>query len=179
MLTRVGKTDSIKQKSIYVYLPSLEMVREWKAKASKASISISQFVIEHVGNSLRQEEGEEDYKPRAELIRQLHDKDTQIEKLARENEILKLALERVENELRRYRAEPFLQEDFRGVRGYDRRLIELLRKGEAIDSDHLLRLLRIDPRDTPLVKAISTQLKNLEAYGLVDKTRRGWRWKSQ
>jgi hypothetical protein len=178
LLTRMGKTDSIKQRSIYVYLPSLEMVREWKAKANKASISISQFVIEHVGNSLRQEEGEEDYKPRAELIQQLHDKDTQIEKLTRESEILKLALERVENELRRYRAEPFLQEDFRGVRGYDRRLIELLRKGEAVDSDHLLRLLRIDPRDTQLVKAISTQLENLEAYGLVDKTRRGWRWKS-
>ena len=174
----VHKTESIKQRSIYVYLPSLQMVEEWKAKASKANTSISQFVIEHVSNSLRQEEGEEQYKPRAELIQQLHDKDAQIEKLARENEILKLALERVENELRRYRAEPFLQEDFRGVRGYDRRLIELLRKGEAIDSDHLLRLLRIDPRDTPLVKAISTQLENLEAYGLVDKTRRGWRWKS-
>ena len=174
-----GKTESIKQRSIYVYLPSLEMVEEWKAKASKAHTSISQFVIEHVGNSLRQEEGEEDFKPRAELIQQLHDKDAQMEKLTRESEILKLALERVENELRRYRAEPFLQEDFRGVRAYDKRLVELLRKGEAVDSDHLLRLLKIDPRDTPLVKAISTQLENLEAYGLVDKTRRGWRWRSK
>jgi hypothetical protein len=36
---------------------NLLMVREWKAKTSKVNISISQFVIEHVGNSLRQEEG--------------------------------------------------------------------------------------------------------------------------
>jgi hypothetical protein len=174
----MGKTDSIKRRSVYVYLPSLEAAEEWKAKARKSNVSISQFVIEHVSNSLRQEDGEEEFKPRAELIQQLREKDEQIQKLARENEILKLALERVENELRRYRAGPFLEPDFKGIRGYDKRLIELLKKGDAIDSDHLLHSLKIDPRDTPLVKAISNQLENLEAYGLVEKTRRGWRWTS-
>lgn len=173
----MGKTESIKQRSIYVYLPSMEMVEDWKTRAKKSSTSISQFVIEHVTNSLRQEEGEEGYRPRADLIQQLREKDENIQKLTRENEILRLALERVENELRRHRAEPFLDDQFRGIRGYDRRLVELLKKGESIDSDHLLHLLRIDPRDTFLVKAISRQLENLEVYGVVEKTRRGWRWK--
>lgn len=173
------KTESIKQRSVYVYLPSLEMVKDWKAKANKAKVSISQFVIEHVGNSLRQEEGEEAYKPRAELIQHLREKDEQIEKLTRENEVLKLALERVESELAKYRAEPFLGEGFRGVRKYDRYLVELLKKGDVIDSDHLLHLLKISPRDTLLVKAVSKQLENLEAYGLVEKTRRGWKWASK
>jgi hypothetical protein len=173
----MGKTKSIKQRSIYVYLPSVEMVEYWKTRAKKGNVSISNFVSEHVANSLRQEEGEEDYKPRAALIQQLTEKDENIEKLTRDNEILKLALERVENELRRYRAEPFLDEDFKGIRGYDKRLIELLKKGDRIDSDHLLRLLKIDPRDTPLVKAVAKQLESLEAYGVVEKTRRGWRWK--
>ena len=175
----MGKTKSIKQRSIYVYLPSLEAVKDWKGKAKKTNVSISQFVIEHVSNSLRQEEGEEAYKPRAELIQQLRERDEQIEKLTRESEVLKLALERVEGELRRYRAEPFLDDDFRGIRGYDRRLVELLKKGEAVDSDHLLRLLKINPRETALVKAVSRQLENLEAYGLVQKTRRGWKWTSK
>jgi hypothetical protein len=174
----MGKTESIKQRSIYVYLPSEEMVEDWKAKAKKSSASISRFVIEHVTNSLRQEEGEEAYKSRAELLQQIREKDEQIEKLTRENEIVKLALERVENELQRYRAAPFLEEDFKGIRRYDRRLIELLKKGDTVDSDHLLRLMKINPRDTPLVKAISNQLGNLEAYGLIEKTRRGWKWVS-
>jgi len=112
------------------------------------------------------------------LIQQLRTKDEQIGKLTRENEIVKLALERVENELERYRAEPFLEESFKGIRRYDRRLIELLKKGDTVDSDHLLRLLKISPRDTPLVKAITKQLENLEAYGLAEKTLRGWRWVS-
>jgi hypothetical protein len=153
------------------------MVDDWKTGAKKGNVSISSFVIEHVANSLRQEEGEEEYKPRATLIQQLREKDENIEKLTRDNEILKLALERVENELRRYRADPFLDEAFKGIRGYDRRLIELLKKGDSVDSDHLLRLLKIDPRDTPLVKAVARQLENLEAYGIVEKMRRGWKWK--
>ena len=172
----MGKTESIKQRSIYVYLPSVELVKDWKVKAKKTGASVSRFVIEHVTNSLRQEEGEEGYKSRAELMQQIREKDEQIEKLTRENEIVKLALERVENELQRYRAEPFLEEDFKGIRRYDRRLIELLKKGDTVDSDHLLRLLKINPRDTPLVKAVTKQLENLEAYGLVDKTLRGWKW---
>lgn len=171
--------ESLKARSIYVYLPSQEMSRDWKDRAKKSHVSISQFVLEHVGNSLSQEEGEQSFKSRAQILQDLRSKDEALQKLARENEVLTLALERVENELRRYRAEPFLEEGFRGIRGYDRKLVELLRKGEAVDSDHILRMLRIDVRDTPLVKAVDKQLQNLEAYGLAEKTRRGWKWLGQ
>jgi hypothetical protein len=155
------------------------MVKDWKARAKKSNVSISQFVYEQVTNSLRQEDGEESYKPRAALIEELRKKDDNIGRLTRENEITKLALERVESELRKYRAEPFLEEKFSGIRKYDQKLIEILKKGETIDSDHILRQLRVSPRETDLVKAVSKQLENLEAYGLVEKTRRGWRWVSE
>lgn len=174
----MGKTKAVNERYVYAYLPSVELVRDWKGRAKKSNVSISQFVYEHVTNSLRQEDGEESYKPRASLIEELRKKDEAIEKLTRENEITKLALERVEIELRKYRAEPFLEEKFSGIRKYDQKLVELLKKGETIDSDHLLRQLRVSPRETDLVKAVSKQLENLEAYGLVEKTRRGWRWVS-
>ena len=171
----VGR-ESLKTRSIYVYLPSDEMARDWKDRAKKSNVSISQFVLEHVGNSLSLEEGEEGFRSRAQILQELRSKDETIEKLGRENKVLNLALERVENELRNYRAEPFLEENFRGIRGYDRNLVELLKKGEAVDSDHILQMLKIDVRDTPLVKAVDRQLQNLEAYGLAEKTRRGWKW---
>jgi hypothetical protein len=175
----LGKTKAVNERYVYAYLPSVEIVRDWKAKAKKSNASISQFVFEHVTNSLRQEDGEEGYKPRAEMIEELRKKDEVIEKLTRENEITKLALERVEIELRKYRAEPFLEDKFQGIRKYDQKLIELLKKGETIDSDRLLRQLKVSSRETDLVKAVSKQLENLEAYGLVEKTRRGWKWVSQ
>jgi hypothetical protein len=80
------------------------------------------------------------------------------------------------NELRRYRAEPFLDESFQGARKYDKKLIELLKKGKAVDSDHLLRMLRIGAKETDLVKVVGIQLENLQSYGLVKKTHHGWRW---
>ena len=137
---------------------------------------MSQFILEHVSNSLRQEDGEEGYKPRAALIEELRKKGEDIEKLTRDNEITKLALERVEAELRRYRAAPFLEDDFQGVRRYDKKLVEVLKKDGPVDSEHLLRLLRISPKETNLVKAVSRQLENLQSYGLVQKSHHGWRW---
>jgi hypothetical protein len=161
---------------VYVYVPTPEMLQSWKSKAKKGRIPLSKFVVEHVNNSLRVEEGEEGFKPRVKLIQELHKKDEEIRDLTRKNEITQLALERVENELRRYRAEPFLDDSFQGTHKYDRKLIELLRKGEPVDSDRLLHLLRISPKETDLVKAISRQLENLQNYGLVQKTHHGWRW---
>jgi len=55
--TRKRKTETIKDRAIYVYLPSLEMVEDWKARAEKGGVSISNFVIERVEDSIRREEG--------------------------------------------------------------------------------------------------------------------------
>lgn len=62
------KTDTIKQRAIYVYLPSIETANRWKKIADDEKISISKFVMEHVENSLNQAK---DHIPRAELIENL------------------------------------------------------------------------------------------------------------
>jgi hypothetical protein len=50
-----SKTETIKKRAIYVYLPSEEMVKEWKELAGKTGTSLSKFVIGHVMNSLGKE----------------------------------------------------------------------------------------------------------------------------
>jgi hypothetical protein len=40
-----GKTKTIKERTLYVYLPSLEMAEEWKRRAEKAGESLSKFII--------------------------------------------------------------------------------------------------------------------------------------
>jgi hypothetical protein len=171
--------SQLKNRTVYIYLSSEKEMGDWKAKAKKSHVTLSKFIYEHATNSLRQEAGEERYEPRAKMIERLRKKDEEIQKLTREYEIVRLALDRVESELRRYRAAPFLDAGFQGVRKYDRKLIEILKKGKAIDSDHLLRLLRISPDESDLVKAVGNQLENLDAYGLVRKTHHGWRWVSE
>ena len=51
-----------------MYLPSLEMVHEWKDRAEKAGTSISKYVIERVEDSVRREDGEAGYTSRLDLI---------------------------------------------------------------------------------------------------------------
>jgi translation initiation factor 2B subunit (eIF-2B alpha/beta/delta family) len=171
-----GKTRTIKDRAIYVYLPSLEMVEDWKQRAEKAGMSVSRFVVERVEESIRREEGEEGYLSRAELIKRLRDAEEELKKLRNENRLLKKLAENLDNELRHYRAQPFLEESFEGVRKFDKDLIELLRKGRSYTQEQILAHLNIDPLDIDLVKGISRQLEALEGYGLVEYKGRGWRW---
>jgi hypothetical protein len=176
----VVKNKQLTDRAIYVYLPTVEMSKEWKTLADKARISISKFVIEHVENSLKQEdEKEKGYASRAEL--QLKEKDEQIAKLTKDNRRLETLADKLDNDLRHYRAQPFLSEDqhFQGTRRFDKDLVQLLRTSKNVDSDQLLKQLGIDPRETDLVKAVNRKLQVLQAYGLVEPTTRGWRWVSE
>ena len=85
-------------------------------------------------------------------------------------------MEKYENELKRYGSEAFLEDKFEGLRKYNKEIVAILKKGGIVDSYRLLEELGIDPKESDLVKAISRQLEDLEACGLVTSTKRGWRW---
>lgn len=72
--------------------------------------------------------------------------------------------------------EPFLDEEFEGVREYDRELIEILQQAGRIESDELVQRLGVKPSQTDLMKGIDQQLHQLERFGLVASTAHGWRW---
>jgi predicted DNA-binding protein len=176
----MGKTETIKERAIYVYLPSHEMVQRWKRLAKKQGTSISKFVIEHVESSIKEEEGRgSDFKARSELLKQIQELEEENSKLKKDVDVLRLALERLEEELRGYRAKPFLEEGFSGLRGFERKLIETLRHRGSVRGEDLLGLLDIDPRDRELTTSVYRQLKLLEAYGLVEALPDGWRWKKK
>jgi len=172
-----SKTETIKDRAIYVYLPSFEMVKDWKSRAEKGGVSISKFVIERVEDSIRKGEGEEGYLSRLELVKRLRASEEELKKLQNDNRLLKKLVDNLDKELRRYRAKPFIEEGFQGVRRFDRELIKLLRKGGAYGDEEILSHLDIEPSDTELVKALGKQLEALEAYGLVEYVGRAWRWK--
>ena len=171
----VVKEKNLKERAVYVYLPSVEQANRWKELAEKHGLSISKFVVEHVENSIQQEEDPE-YKPRGELINKIRELSDEIKELSSDNRQKRVVLDKLEGELRRYRAEPFLENDFVGTRKYDQEIVNVLRKGVFVRNDDLLDILGIDPRESEFVRAVSRQLENLESYGLVSPTPRGWRW---
>lgn len=174
---RVSKTDTIKKRAIYVYLPSLEMAQRWKELASRQGSSISKFVTEHVENSLHQEEGEEGFVSRAELMKKVTELESQVGELSRERRMLRTLVEKLERDLKVQSARPFLDEEFEGIRSFDRDLVELLRMGKPLMDDELLEGLGLEHDDIEARKIIGKQLESLESYGLVKATNKGWVWK--
>lgn len=124
---------------------------------------------------MRQEE-DPSYRSRGDLWRAAKELRGQLNKVTREKRVLEIAIERLEEELRRYRAQPFLEEDFVGVRRYQKELVEILREGRVVSSNEILSRLRIDPSEQEAVKAVSKQLENLEDYGVVRSSPKGWKW---
>jgi len=119
---------------------------------------------------------EEGSVPRYKVLKEL-------EALRAENKALRddlkqkeIVLERYEGELRRYRSQPFQEEDFTGMRRYSKELVDLLKTRGQADSYKILEILGIDPRESELVKAISKQLEELEGYGMVKAEGRAWKW---
>ena len=171
-----GKTKTIKKRAIYVYLPSQKMAEEWKKRADKAASSISKFVIDRVEDSLRTEDGE-GYLNRLELVKKLDAQDEELKQLRTDNRLLKKLVENLDNEAKKLRAQPFLDDSFKGIRRYNQELLTILKEGGSYSGEELLTKLNIDVSETDLVKAVDKQLELLETYGLVEYVGRGWKWK--
>lgn len=172
------KTDTIMQRAILVYLPTLEMKEKWQNLAKKSGLSISRFVIEHVENSLGQENEAEVYGTRADLINKIKNLEEEKKELEEKYEILSRAYERLEEENKRYRTMPFLEE-IMGFREYERKLIDVFKKKGKIAKGDVFDILKIDPmKQADIAKGINKQLENLERYGLIVDRGRWWIWKA-
>jgi len=178
----VGKTETIKERAIWVYLPSIEQKERWQKFAAQSGVSLSKWVIETVEEAIRPSE-ELDWKPREDLEEEIEGLKNEVAGLRGGLRQQKIIREKLERELRRYRAEPFVVANFEGVRRYDKELIELLRssrslngKPKALTDTKILQYLGIDPTEEEAIKAVSAQLANLEAYGIMKSAPKGWRW---
>jgi hypothetical protein len=172
----LNRTKTIKERLVYVYLPSEEMVAKWKKQAKAARTSLSKFVIEHVESGIRQED--DDFVPRLKLLKKITDLGEKNDLLRQEKQRLGIVVDKLQEDLQVYRMQPFLDNRFEGVRMYERGLIDVFKKKGFIKTDELWREIDVNPRDETTVKAVTRQLENLEQYGLIKKTFEGWRWKN-
>jgi hypothetical protein len=162
-----------KSRYVWLYLPSKADKERWQALADKAKTPLSTFCISIIEERLA-EEGE--FKPRRELSREMETLKAEIKALRDDLRQKEIVLERYETELKRYRAQPFQEEDYKGMRRYSKELVEFLKGRGHADSYKILEALGIDPRESELVKAVSRQLEELEAYGMIKAEGRTWRW---
>lgn len=180
----LGKTETIKKRAAWIYLPTIELRKKWENLSKKSGMSFSSWIVNNVRENLenrsnlgisRKNLEEENTHLKEELAI--------IQKKLRDTTIIKDNLER---DIQKYRTEPFLQSDFKGIRKYDKNLIDILRSTKKktgtyryVTNDEILSRLDIEHSDTELVKGISVQLARLENYGLVKSGPKGWRWQGE
>jgi predicted DNA-binding protein len=162
-----------KSRYVYLYLPSAEDKARWDTLAKEAGVPLSKFVIEVVESALAENS---DFKPRGELVKEIGKLRTENKELRDDLKQKKIVIAKYENDLKRYRSEAFLDDQYKGVRKYSKQILKILKRGSTVASHKLLEELEIDPKDSDLVSAVSKQLEEMEVYGLVVNTSRGWRW---
>jgi len=100
-----SKTETIKERAIYVYLPNENLEHEWKKHAKKQGTSISKFVIEHVQNSIMKEV-DSDFVDRAEMYSRIAELEGDLARARKDNRMLTLAARSLDDELRKKPGDP-------------------------------------------------------------------------
>jgi len=170
----MDKTDTINDRRVDVYLDTVDDKVRWAESAEEADMSLSKFVQACVEFAMAQ--GGPDFietggaaEDLQELQQQLREKQSTIE----EKNVM---IEKLKTELKRYRTQPFLEEDFEGKRQFDTELIDLLQESATIRSEEILTRLDVDSHNVDLIQAVQGQLEQLERYGLAEETVHGWKW---
>lgn len=162
-----------KSRYVWLYLPSKVDKDRWQALADKAKTPLSTFCISIIEERLAEAE---EFKPSRELAKEMDGLKAEIKALRDDMARKNVVLERYEAELKKYRSQSFLEEDYRGARRYSKELVEILKARGQVDNYKILEALGIDPRESDLIKAVSKQLEELEGYGMIRATPKGWKW---
>ncbi len=163
----------LKARYIDVYLPSEAAKHEWEEDAKRAGLPMSKFVFEAV-EAFR---AAKDETPRYEMVKELAEAKEEVQKLRTELKMKTMLLEKMDAEVYKARYASFQEiEVGEGTRHHDQELINVLRRGKALDGYSILKELAIDPRETEAVKLVNNQLESLRRFGLVQETAKGWKW---
>lgn len=174
------KTDTIKQRRIDVYLPSLEAKERWSEEADERNTSVSKMVFQIVEESLAG--SWEDPRQRiGELQEEVEDLTSELARTRGRIRELEALYQRAERDLEEYRAQGILGPD--PIKQLDPRLIRVLSeargrygKQRVVSDQELRESLGIGDDDGDRLKALQIQLEQLELHGVVRPANGGWVW---
>lgn len=162
-----------KSRYVWLYLPSKAAKERWQALADEAKTPLSTFCVSIIEEKIAESE---EQKSRRTVIKELESLKGENKTLREDLRQKEVVLQRYEEELRRYRAEPFQADHFQGVRPYSCELVDILKARGHVGSYQILELLGIAPDETEAIKAVTRQLEELEKFNLIKADGKGWQW---
>lgn len=160
-----------KTRYTYVYHPSRPHKERWEKLAAKAHTSLSKYIISIVDSAIDEKE---ELAPRH--VRELDGLKNELKTLREDLQRKNILIERYEAELKRYRAAPWIDTNFAGMRGLSEDLVQVLKAHGHVDRFQLLEALGIDLMEKDLIKGIDGQLETLKLFGMVKAENNNIQW---
>jgi len=171
----LGKTETIRQRAVTIYLPTKEMVEKWKAEADLNDMSLSGFITEIVDDAMRKRSA--GMTPREELEKRLVEAETELKILKGKLESADVALKRADETIADYRKrlERTVPEELDA--GITSQLVTAFMKSRTILVEKIPESVGIGLDDHEGMVKVLKSLNFLRASGLVENQMFEWRWK--
>lgn len=170
----LGKTETIRQRAVNVYLPTAEMLGKWKSEAERYGVPLSCFIVETVDDSIRKNPA--GVTPREALEKELNDTKAELKQSRARLESAEEALKRADVTVADYRAklsEPVLPST---DAEFTSRLIELFLAEKVLNIDEVPEKLGVELTDSKAVERLKSSVDLLKKAGLVESGMMEWRW---
>lgn len=172
-----GKTKTIRERTVNTYLPTLELVEEWKQAAREADMSLSRYIIEVVERHRMSDDS--GIEPSWKLEERAKALETQLEELGNRYEIMCRAFAQKEEQLHQF--SQALEKASKSTidTALVRRIVGIFRHrpGELVSGSTILEELGIDSSDDVRIAKVRQSLNLLQDTHLIQSSGIAkWRW---
>ena len=171
----MGRMKTLKDREVNLYLPTVDMVKEWKAEADKHGLSLSKFVVEVVDDVLRK--SPKGLTPREQLEDELNQVWAELTFVSTELDHLKETKKRDDATIAEYReklARPGAVSEESAE--YVPLLAQLIQEEKVIPIQKAKNMFGIEDKDVDALRAMGAAVDALASMGLVEKGISDWRW---
>ncbi|MFY9606202.1 MAG: hypothetical protein WAS24_05680 [Thermoplasmata archaeon] len=171
----LGRTKTLKDREVNLYLPTVEMVNQWKTEAEKHGLSLSKFVVEVVDDALRK--NPKGVTPREQLEAELKRAYAELELSIGKWEDLREVQKRNEETIAEYRERLFKPGKIsEKAAEYVPRLAELIQDERVLPFVVAGKKFGIKDTDVNGFRALGSAADALARIGIIEKGILDWRW---
>ena len=169
-----GRTETLKQRAVYLYVPTEKMLAKWKTEADHYGMSLSGFLVEVIDDAMRRNPA--GLTPREKVEKELSQAISDLQAVRMQRDSFRSRLEDSEATVARYRES--LEDVFSYVpdEKMQKKVVSLFLKRGGWQIDDFTREAGADAGKSEELSKIQRTIEHLKRIGLVEGDFGEWRW---
>ncbi|UCG70756.1 MAG: hypothetical protein JSV09_07070 [Thermoplasmata archaeon] len=171
-----GKTQTIRKRAVNVYLPTKELLEEWKKDAKEAGMSLSQYILEAVERE--RVHGTGPHLPKLELEKTLKETNEELSELQSKYEILEAAFKKRDQDAKQLSKLIERKKDTLIDVNMANKLLKVIKNWpyDEIYIEDFTESLEIEDTDSNSLSRLKEILDLMEDIGLLKRGWLSWKW---